>query len=72
MAVSTVFPHAPPISLYQIISGDAPWPGKVCSCGVLRGASSQAVVSVCEHTPVGLMEARLFIGWQLSSEKLLS
>ncbi len=41
-------------------------------CPVLKGADSQLVVSVCQHTLVGSAAERLFIGQQPSSEKLLS
>ncbi len=40
-------------------------------CRVLKSAGSQALVSVCQHTLVGLVAARFFIGWQWSSAKLL-
>ncbi len=54
-----------------------PWPpDPACiryrSCRVLKDAGSQSVVSVCQHTLRGLVAARFFIGWQWSSEKLLS
>ncbi len=39
-------------------------------CGVLKGAGSQSLVSVCQHIPAGSAAARLFTGWQQSSALL--